>query len=67
MLNDLIRETAFGTGVSEQSARKALGVVLQASDRQGTLLAKTVFEQMPDRTDARWTTVHDRDHVFAFA
>jgi len=47
MLTELIAHTAAATGTDETTARKALGVVLNAADRQGSVFAITLFSKMP--------------------
>ena len=47
MLKDLIRHTAKKTGLSQASAREALGIVLNASERQGSVFTTELYKKMP--------------------
>jgi hypothetical protein len=47
MLADFISHIAAHAGLSQAEARAALGVVLNAADRQGADFARDIFERMP--------------------
>jgi hypothetical protein len=47
MLSDLIKHIALITGMSQKKAKAALGIVLNAADRQGAPFADEVFERVP--------------------
>lgn len=47
MLSDFVRYVASDTGLSEAKAKAAIGIVLNAADRQGTPFASEIFERVP--------------------
>jgi hypothetical protein len=47
MLPEFIKHVASNTGLSQKKAKAAIGIVLNAADRQGTPFASEVFEQIP--------------------
>ncbi|MEO0465575.1 MAG: hypothetical protein AAF216_03455 [Pseudomonadota bacterium] len=47
MLRDLIRHVAQETGTPQDKAREALGIVLNAADRQGSPFADALFKRLP--------------------
>jgi len=47
MLAEFIEHIASDTGMSHTKAKAALGIVLNAADRQGTPFACEVFERVP--------------------
>jgi hypothetical protein len=47
MLPEFIKHIASDTGLSQDKAKAALGIVLNAADRQGTPFAAEIFEQVP--------------------
>jgi hypothetical protein len=47
MLSDFVKHIASDTGLSQKKAKAALGIVLNASDRQGAPFAEEVFERVP--------------------
>ena len=47
MLSDFIKHIASDTGLSQRDAKAALGIVLNAADRQGTPFANEIFERIP--------------------
>jgi hypothetical protein len=47
MLAEFIKHIASDTGLSQKKAKAALGIVLNAADRQGTPFAGEVFERVP--------------------
>lgn len=47
MLTDLVDHISHHTGLSGQDARSALGIVLNAADRQGASLSREIFERVP--------------------
>jgi hypothetical protein len=47
MLNAFINEVAKATGLPESKAGEALGIVLNAADRQGAPIADEIFERVP--------------------
>lgn len=47
MLKDLIRDIAGETGLTQTKARAALGVVLNAAERQGAPFAEALFKRLP--------------------
>jgi hypothetical protein len=47
MLAEFIAHIASDTGLSQKKAKAALGIVLNAADRQGTPFAGEIFEQVP--------------------
>ena len=51
MLKDLIKHVSSGTGLSQTQARSALGIVLNASERQGSSFTDELFRKMPEARD----------------
>lgn len=47
MLKNLIRHVETETGLPQAKARAALGIIFNAADRQGSLLAEELFETLP--------------------
>lgn len=47
MLNAFINEVSKATGLPEDKAGEALGIILNAADRQGAPIADEVFERIP--------------------
>jgi len=47
VLADFITHVASDTGLSQKQAKAALGIVLNAADRQGTPFANEIFERIP--------------------
>lgn len=47
MLKEFVKHVASDTGLEESEARAALGVVLNAADRQGAEIAEVVFRKAP--------------------
>jgi hypothetical protein len=47
MLNAFINEVSKATGLPEDKASEALGIVLNAADRQGAPIADEFFERIP--------------------
>jgi hypothetical protein len=47
LLSDFITHIASDTGLSQKKAKAALGIVLNAADRQGTPFATEIFERIP--------------------
>jgi hypothetical protein len=47
MLPEFIEFVASDTGLSQTKAKAALGIVLNAADRQGTPFAGEIFERIP--------------------
>jgi hypothetical protein len=47
MLPEFITFVASDTGLSQTKAKAALGIVLNAADRQGTPFASEIFERIP--------------------
>ncbi len=47
MLNAFINEVSKATGLAEDKAGEALGIVLNAADRQGAPIADELFERIP--------------------
>lgn len=46
MLSDFVKYVASDTGLSEAKAKAAIGIVLNAADRQGTPFASEIFERI---------------------
>src|SRR5262245_41785157 len=46
MLAEFVQHVALETGLSPKQARSALGVVLNAADRQGAGFAQEIFERV---------------------
>lgn len=47
MLTDLVKHIATETGMSQKKSRAALGVVLNASERQGGELVQRIYQELP--------------------
>ena len=47
MLKEYVDHVAEETGLNEEEARAALGIVLNAADRQGAAYAELVFRKVP--------------------
>lgn len=47
MLKSMIKTAADATGLEENKARDAIGIVLNTAERQGSPLAEVVFQKMP--------------------
>ncbi len=47
MLSDFVKHIASDTGLSQKKAKAALGIVLNAAERQGAPFADEVFEKIP--------------------
>ena len=47
MLNAFIGQVSEATGLAEGEAKAAIGIVLNASERQGAPLANEIFERVP--------------------
>ena len=47
MLSEFITHVASDTGLSQPKAKAALGILLNAADRQGTPFAAEIFERVP--------------------
>jgi hypothetical protein len=47
MLSEFITHIASDTGLSQQKAKAALGILLNAAERQGTPFASEIFERVP--------------------
>ncbi len=47
MLSDFITHISSDTGLSQKKAKAALGIVLNAAERQGTPFAHEIFERIP--------------------
>jgi hypothetical protein len=47
VLAEFIKHVASDTGPSQKQAKVALGIVLNAADRQGTPFANEIFERIP--------------------
>ncbi len=47
MLNAFISEVSKATGLTEDKASEAIGIVLNAADRQGAPFADEMFERVP--------------------
>ena len=47
MLSEFIKHVASDTGLSHQKAKAALGILLNAAERQGTPFASEIFERVP--------------------
>ena len=46
MLNDLITHTAGATGLKADIAKKAIGIVFNSAERQGSPMADTLFKKI---------------------
>ncbi|MBR9833684.1 MAG: hypothetical protein GYB42_00480 [Alphaproteobacteria bacterium] len=47
MLKNMIKSAADATGLTQASARHAIGIVLNTAERQGSPLAEAIFRKMP--------------------
>ncbi len=47
MLTELVKHVAAQAGLTQNQASAAVGVILNASDRQGAALAAMIFERIP--------------------
>lgn len=47
MLTDFVKHIAAETGMSQKKSRAALGIVLNAAERQGAELAQLIYREMP--------------------
>ncbi|MAP94514.1 MAG: hypothetical protein CMK07_06135 [Ponticaulis sp.] len=47
MIKDMIKHVAKATGLSHKDARTALGIVLNASERQGSPFMAELYKKMP--------------------
>jgi hypothetical protein len=47
MLSEFVTYIASDTGLSQQKAKAALGILLNAAERQGTPFASEIFERVP--------------------
>ena len=47
MLRDLVRSVAVETGITQAKAREALGIILNAAERQGSPFADELFSRLP--------------------
>ena len=47
MMIDLVKHVETETGLTQIKARAALGIILNAADRQGSTLATELFETLP--------------------
>ena len=47
LLTDFVKHISTETGMSQKKARAALGIVLNAADRQGADLATHIYREMP--------------------
>jgi hypothetical protein len=47
VLTEFIKHVASDAGLSQKMAKAALGIVLNAADRQGTPFANEIFERIP--------------------
>lgn len=47
MLRDLIRHVANETGITQVKAREALGIIMNAAERQGSPFADALFTRLP--------------------
>jgi hypothetical protein len=47
VLADFITHLASDTGLSQKQAKAALGIILNAADRQGTPFVNEIFERIP--------------------
>ena len=56
MLQNLIKTCANSTGLTQSKSREALGIVLNAAERQGSPLAEAIFRKMPGARTLSATT-----------
>lgn len=47
MLKDLVKSVATETGMTQKAARNALGIVLNASERQGSPFTTELYKKLP--------------------
>lgn len=47
MLTEFVKSISTDTGMSQAKARAALGIVLNAAERQGAFFASKVYEELP--------------------
>ncbi len=47
MFSEFVRHVGSDTGLSQKKAKAALGIVLNAAERQGAPFADEIFERMP--------------------
>lgn len=47
MMKDLIKHVSKATGLSQKEARVALGIVLNATERQGSAFTTALYKKMP--------------------
>lgn len=47
MLSDFVKHIASETGLGQKQSRAALGIVLNASERQGTEFADRIYQELP--------------------
>lgn len=47
MIKDMIKHVAKATGMTQKSAQTAIGIVLNASERQGSTFVTELYEKMP--------------------
>lgn len=47
MLSDLVKHIAAETGMSQKKSRAALGVVLNAAERQGADIVRSIYQELP--------------------
>ena len=47
MLTEFVKHVAAQAGLTQNQAAAAIGVILNASDRQGAVLAEMIFERIP--------------------
>lgn len=47
MLNDFVKHIAMSTGMSGKKARSALGIVLNAAERQGAGIVGKIYQELP--------------------
>ena len=59
MLSDIIVHIAKTNGLSEDISRKALGIVLNAAERQDTPFAGSMFRTVPGARDLSARTGHE--------
>lgn len=59
MLTDIVAHIAKTNGLSDETARKALGIVLNAAERQATPIADAMFRIIPGARALSATTGHE--------
>lgn len=47
MMNEFVKHIAASTGLSAKKARSALGIVLNAAERQGAEIASKIYQELP--------------------